>query len=420
MTYRVWQPKRAKAGVAATTLCLAATVLGGCSAGASAPRATSTTSTTKSNAHAPFRIALITSLTGPYAVLGKANVEALDIAVQQVNAAGGVDGHKIVVITKDDETVASQAAVDFDSVLSANIQAVVGGPNNTSDEAMAPLAAEHHIPLIALTITGNLVNPPRPYYYEVVPVARSWGLVLLQYLKAKKITRIGFLYDTTNLMATEEKAVIAADAAKYGIKIVDYEQCTINTTDFSTNITHLMSSGAQAVEVWSGGPPFVTFTKQAVAAGLEKKMKIVMPGAAASYLYWQPAGTSANGVLMDANDADLGSYLPASAPFTKMAEKLIVPFKKKYGVQPPQFGVDAYAGVQILAAALKQAGTLSSVAINKALSHLKVSTVDGNYSFSRTNHGGVTDLNNIAMARVEHGELIPTNWELSRLADLPK
>lgn len=123
---------------------------------------------------------------------------------------------------------------------------------------------------------------------------------------------------------------------------------------------------------------------------------------------------------MDANDADLGHYLPKGAPFTKMADKLSVPFKKKYGVQPPQFGVDAYAGAHILFAALKKAGTLTPAAINTALSHLSVSTVDGNYTFSPKNHGGITDLNNIAMVRVENEAFVPTAWERSRFPNLPK
>lgn len=193
-----------------------------------------------------------------------------------------MDGHKVVIVTKDDETSAQQDVVAFDSVLSDNIQAVLGGPYNTGEEAMAPLAAKNHIPLVAMTSDTLLSVPPRPYYYEVVPISSAWSLPLLAYLEAKKISRIAFVYDNTNPFATNAKTAAAAEAGKYGIRVVDYEPYTATTTDFSTIITHLESSNAQAVEVWDGGPTLVSFSEQAQAVGLQKKMKIVMQGAAAS------------------------------------------------------------------------------------------------------------------------------------------
>jgi branched-chain amino acid transport system substrate-binding protein len=124
-------------------------------------------------------------------------------------------------------------------------------------------------------------------------------------------------------------------------------------------------------------------------------------------------------MIVDGNDADLGAGLPAGSAFTKVANGLITPFEAKYHTQPPQFAVDAYAGAQVLFAALSKASAVTGPAVNDALSNLNVLTADGAYSFSAQNHGGISNMNNIAVMQIQNGTFVATSWEKARLGQLP-
>lgn len=367
----------------------------------------------------PIKIGIVTALTGNDAILGKADIEGLDVAVSQINRAGGIHGHKIKVIQEDDQTSASQATIGFQTLAADHVSAILGGPYNQGDEAMDPLAESSHIPLVELTSQANTVVPPKPYVYEVVPIPKDWAMPLLQYLKASGAKRIAIAYDSSDPFDIQGLNTMKANAKKFGFTVVDTESYTNSTTDFSPLLVHIRNSKAQDVVVWdSGGPTGTIFTKQYRSAGLHQP--VLFTGVQASYLYTQPAGKAANGVLLDGNDADLGSTLPAKAKFTKVADKLIKPFEAKYHTSPPQFAVDAYAGAQILFGALEKAKSTSPTAVNAAISHLSILTADGHYAFSAKNHGGTSDLNNIAMMTVKNGKFVPIPWEKARFKNLPR
>jgi hypothetical protein len=93
--------------------------------------------------------------------------------VQQVNATGGIDGHKVEIVTKDDQTTAQRAVMAFQDLHSENVQAVLGGPYNEGDMAMDPLAERYRTPLVELTSTTSTVVTPKPYTYEIDPVPRE-------------------------------------------------------------------------------------------------------------------------------------------------------------------------------------------------------------------------------------------------------
>lgn len=373
----------------------------------------------KKASHAPITIGVVTSLTGSYAPLGKADIEGMDIAVSQINASGGIRGHKVKLIVKDDQTNASQATVAMNALVSEHVSAVVSGAYNQSSEAMDPIAEKSHVPLVELTSQANTVIPPKPYVYEIVPVAHYWALPLLMYMHSEHIKKIAVAYNTSDPWDIQGYQTFQQLGKKYGVSIVDSETYTNSTTDFSPQLTHIRGSKAQALMFWgAGNAPDVVLTKQFRASGI--KMRLIATAVQASYLFTQPAGAAANGLILDGNDADLGAALPAKAPFTKVANGLIKPYEKKYHSQPPQFGVDAYAGAQVLFAALKKAKSFRPMAVNAAISHIKVLTADGLYAFSSKNHGGISNLNNIAMMTVKKGKLVPVAWEKARFKNLPK
>jgi branched-chain amino acid transport system substrate-binding protein len=421
---RLWGGKSLRAASVASSAALVLASAAACSSStsstsaASSTAATSGTSSTAQASAGPIKIGIVTSLTGPYSVLGEADIQGLDIAVSQINAAGGIHGRQVQIVTEDDQTSASQATIALNSLVSQHVVAVLGGPYNQSDEAMGPIAASSSIPLVELTSQTNTVVPPKPFVYEVVPVAKYWALALMEYMKSQKVKKVAIAYNSTNPYDIEGWQAMTSAGAQYGFTVVDSETYTSTTTDFTPQLTHIQGSGADAVVLWgAGNAPDVEFAKQYRTAGI--KAQLIGTAVQSSYLFTGPAGAAADGMIVDGNDADLGAGLPAGSAFTKVANGLITPFEAKYHTQPPQFAVDAYAGAQVLFAALSKASAVTGPAVNDALSNLNVLTADGAYSFSAQNHGGISNMNNIAVMQIQNGTFVATSWEKARLGQLP-
>jgi branched-chain amino acid transport system substrate-binding protein len=240
----------------------------------------------------------------------------------------------------------------------------------------------------------------------------------MEYMQSQKIKKVAIAYNSTNPYDIEGWQAMTSAGAQYGFTVVDSETYTSTTTGFTPQLTHIQGSGADAVVLWgAGNAADVTFTQQYRSAGI--KAQLIGTAVQASYLFTGPAGAAADGMIVDGNDADLGSALPSGAAFTKVANGLIAPFKAKYHTQPPQFAVDAYAGAQVLFAALSKASAITGPAVNQALSSLNVLTADGAYAFSGQNHGGISNMDNIAVMEIQHGTFVATPWETARLGQLP-
>ncbi|MBV9450283.1 MAG: ABC transporter substrate-binding protein [Streptosporangiaceae bacterium] len=400
--------RRSSALLAAVAVTAAATA---CGSGGS-------THSTTSSSSAQIKVGMIAPLTGPFAPLGQGDEQGADIAVSQLNAAGGIDGHKVDLIIKDDKTDPTQSLIDFQALQGEGVAAVLGSSVSDSARAVAPKAEQAQIPYISLSPVDQTVNPVQPYVFLVPAVTTTYANRLMQWFKAEGITRIAVGYDNTDIYTTNGYHSTLSQAPSYGVKVVDTEVFQITTTDFSTIVSHVAGSGAQAFLVWATGPAPVILTKTFSGAGLAAKMKLVMTPSDATTLYTRPAGPAANGVVMAAALGVIAPQLPQS-PIKTAIGNLATPFAAKYGGQPSEFAADAYSGAELLFAALKQAAPgFSGSAIQSALSHLSLLTPDGEYHYTQTDHSGLTP-DDVAMVVVQDGAFQPTPWQKTQYSTLP-
>jgi branched-chain amino acid transport system substrate-binding protein len=370
----------------------------------------------------PVKLGVITSLTGAYTTLGVANKAGIDIAVDEVNGSGGVNGRKLQLSYEDDQTTPTQAVIAFNKLAGENVTAVLGPV--LSDSVLAikqgPLDSKK-TPVVSLAASDAIVDPVDPYLYMTPAKANVAANRMVQYFKAQGLTRMAIWYASDNAFATSgHDAMTKTYAGKNGVTFVQDEAFSArDTKDFTTLFTKLKSSGAQGLMVWSTAAPPVIITKAFRAQGLS--IPLFMSHAQATPLYFgsggNAAGPAAEGVTILTQLGPIAQSIPDGVP----SKKLAVNFAGKYaaangGAYPPQFAFDGYIGVKMLADAMKRKGTNSSQII-AGLDSVNMTTPQGVYKTSKSDHSGFS-VDYVQVGTVKGGTLVSSEYSNSLLSRL--
>ena len=361
----------------------------------------------------PIRIGQIVSLTGNYSPLGTENQKSVALAVDRINAAGGVGGRQIKLSVRDDKSLPDQSVLAFNE-LKGDSDAIIGSPFSNSALATIPLVDREEIPYLSLTPADEQVQPIHPYVFVVPATSGTYAEAALQYFQATGLQRVAVAYDTKSSYARAGAKGLQDKAGKYGVTLAPVEEFQTTVTEFSAVFTHVRSSDAQALMVWATGAPAVALTKQYAASGLT--IPLVLTGSQASKLFLDPAGAAADGATIATSIGVVGEFLPAGSQKTAIDE-LTTEFTSKYGYTPPQFAQDGYSGVKLLAAAIEKAGGTDRAKVRDALESLKLTTPNGTYTYSATDHSGLTT-DYISINTIGGGKFAPTDFSKAKLAGL--
>lgn len=359
-----------------------------------------------------LKIGLIVSLTGNYAPLGSEDKKSVELAAQQLNDAGGLLGRKVEVVVRDDKSQPEQSVLSFNELKSNGVAAVIGSPFSNSALATIPQVDRAKIPYVSLTPADEQINPVHPYVFVVPATSATYADRILQYYQAQKITKVAVAHDSRSSYANAGAKGMAAKAAGHGVTIVTDAEFQTSTTEFGAVINNLKKSGAQAITVWATGAPAVAFAKQYAAAG--PSLPLMFTGAQASTLWLKPAGPAAEGVFVASSIAVVGDALPAG-PQKNAIDAMAKPFTTQYGYPPPQFAADGYTGFQLLAEAVRKAGGTDAAKIQAAFEGLSLTTPNGTYHYSATDHAGLS-ADYISINVVKGGAFQATDWAKDKLA----
>lgn len=362
----------------------------------------------------PIRIGQIASLTGNYQPLGTEDQKAVQLAVDEVNASGGLLGRQVEVIVKDDQSQPDQSVLAWGQLVDSDVVAVIGSPFSNSALATIPQVDRDELPYISLTPADEQVDPIHPYVFVVPALSGTYAERMLQYFQETGLTTVAVAYDTQSSYATAGFNGMQEKAEQYGITLIGPEEFQTSATDFSAVFTHVQGSDAQALAVWATGPPAVALTKQYAESGLD--IPLVLTGAQASPLFLEPAGDAAEGVTVLSSVGVVPDALPDGELRTAV-EELASAYQTAHGYPPPQFAQDGYAGAQLLFAAIEQAGSTDPEAVRDALEGLRLVTSNGVYQYSETDHSGLTK-EYISVNTVENGEFVATDWAREQLSGL--
>ncbi|NUT10917.1 MAG: ABC transporter substrate-binding protein [Nonomuraea sp.] len=359
----------------------------------------------------PIKVGLIVSLTGNYTPLGSEDKKAVELAVEQVNAQGGLNGRKVELVTRDDKTAPDQGIVAYNQI-KGDIDALIGPVFSNAALAVEPLAQRDKMPYLSLAPAQEQVEPIKSHIFVTPALSSMYAERYLQYIQAQGIKTVAVAWDSKSAYSVSGHKSMVALAPQYGVTIAVDEPYETTTSDFSPLFTHVRGSKADALVFWGSGAPGVTAAKQYAASGL--RTPLFLTASQASKLWLEPMGAAAEGMTVQSAIGVVGAHLPDGKQ-KQIIDRMAGPYQQKYGYPPPQFAQDGYSASLLLFEAIRKAGGTDRAKVQQALENMDLITPNGRFRYSPTDHSGLSP-EFISVNTVKNGAFVPTDWAREQLA----
>jgi branched-chain amino acid transport system substrate-binding protein len=207
----------------------------------------------------PIRIGWLSSLTGPLSSAAIAENKGVEFAVEEINAAGGVLGRKLELVTRDtagDPTKAVSLAQQL--VFSEKVHVVIGPVNSGESLATVPIVARAGVPNLVIGTIDELVDPRRfPRAFRTINTNRQWIEAANEYaLRVLKKSHIAIIGDTSGYGTSSAKTA-AELLEKAGVKPVFSVLVDPNKTDLTDELNKAKAAGADVIMPWSAATGLV-------------------------------------------------------------------------------------------------------------------------------------------------------------------
>lgn len=328
-----------------------------------------------------IRIGLSTPLTGGVASLGQHEKWGAEFAIEAINEDGGISGNKLVLDTQDNQCNPTQGVTSVENLLQNKPAAIMGALCSSVTLAVMPIIARAEVPLVVGVSTSKLITEKsgvggNEWTFRINPSDEGLAVAIANYLADEgSIKTVAFVGEDTDYGRGGHEAMAAALNAK-GIEVVSTDFFQGGTSDFTTLLTRLSSAVPDAVAVYAVGADEINFLRQFRSMGIESKLtgRIAFDELQDTLV--------ASGTLDGAT-----SVFPYAAGLETEPNKVFVDaFKEKYGELPNYQSFEAYEAVQVIADAIKRAGSTEPATIREALETTKLTSLTGSeISFDQNN-----------------------------------
>lgn len=310
-----------------------------------------------------FKIGGIGPVTGAAAVYGLAVKNGAQIAVDEINADGGINGYQIEFNFQDDEHDAEKSVNAYNTLKDWGMQVLMGTVTSAPCVAVADKTNADN--MFQITPSGSSVEcAQNPNVFRVCFSDPDQGAASATYIAENKLAeKIAVIYDSSDVYSSGIYEKFAAEAANQGLEIVDAEAFTADSNkDFSTQLQKAKDAGADLVFL----PIYYTeaslILKQADTMGYAPK-------------FFGCDGM--DGILQVENfDTKLAEGLMLLTPFAadaqdELTHKFVTSYKENYGETPIQFAADAYDAIYAIKAAMEEADITPDTSVSDTCDKMK-------------------------------------------------
>ncbi|MDY2861136.1 MAG: ABC transporter substrate-binding protein [Oscillospiraceae bacterium] len=319
-------------------------------------------------------------LTGDYATYGISVQQGAQIAVDEINEKGGVNGYTVKLEVEDDQADPQQAVQAYAKLMDNGMNLSLGSTTSGACVALVKEAKEDGI----VTMTPSASQKEATAYdnnFRVCFLDPDQGTYSADFIKENNLaTKVAVLYDKSNTYSVGVYEAFAKEAEKLGLNIVTTQAFTDSSnTDFSSQIQAVKNSGAELL--------FMPFYQQEAAAVLMQAQ-----GVLENVTYFGVDGM--DGVLekLGTENQAIANGVMLLTPFSASSSdptvaNFVAKYKEKYNATPDQFAADAYDAVYALCAAFEKAGLETddpefNQAVAKAMTEIEVTGATGVMTWS--------------------------------------
>ena len=302
-----------------------------------------------------FKIGSIGPTTGDAAIYGTAVMNGAQIAVDEINAAGGINGYQIAYKFEDDQHDAEKSVNAYNSLKDWGMQMLMGTVTTTPCVAVVEKTAEDG--MYELTPSASSTDViDNDNVFQVCFTDPNQGTASAQYIGENKLAaKVAVIYDSSDVYSSGIEANFVKEAQNQGLEVVAEEAFTADSkTDFSTQLQKAQSAGAELVFL-----P-IYYTEASIILTQADSM-----GYAPTFF----GCDGLDGLLGVENfNTELAEGVMLLTPFAADADdektqSFVTKYKEAYGDTPNQFAADAYDAIYIIKAAAEQAGVTPDMSV---------------------------------------------------------
>ncbi|HOI93714.1 MAG TPA: ABC transporter substrate-binding protein [Syntrophobacter fumaroxidans] len=349
----------------------------------------------------PYKIGGLFSVTGPSSFLGDPEKKSLELAIDEINARGGIDGHLLEAVIYDTEGDPGKTNLNASKLITKdNVIAIIGPSLTPTTLAIVPLAEKQPVPLISCAAGILITEPVKPWVFktaqnDVLAVAAIYG-----HMRKKNIKKVGII-TVESAYGESGRDQLTAQAPKFGIQVVQAETFGAKDTDMTAQLTKVRSAQPEAVICWGTNPGPAVIARNFQQMGF--KIPLYQSHGVASPKFVELAGEAAENIVLPAGKILVTDQLPDSDPQKVVLKRYVEQFTGRFKQPVSPFGGYAYDAMMILAKALE--GTEGKKdAVRKRIEEVKgLVGVTGTFNFSPQDHNGLGP-DAFVMVQIQNGK----------------
>ena len=331
-------------------------------------------------------LGMIGPLTGSVAVYGTHIENGVKLAIEEINAAGGVtlsDGaHQLAVETKDDQGDATECVNAMNALISDGIQLVVGSATSGCTSAITSIANSEGVVMITPSGTADSLTTTMDYVFRTCFRDSFQGELAAQYALDEGYTKVGVVYCSADTYSAGLRDAFIAACADRGLDVVAEESvATMTEVDYTNQFNKMVAAGAELVftpfyyDVM--GPYLVPQARSAGFTGVllggdgVDSTETTIPDGADLSVY---------------NDVYFVNHYSTELATSDVSKNFIESYEAKYGETPNNFDALAYDAVYVYKAAMEACGASDAASVQAALADTSAAydSTCGTFSFDET------------------------------------
>jgi branched-chain amino acid transport system substrate-binding protein len=330
--------------------------------------------------HCPIRLGFVRAYSGPGALFGQSLDKGVQMGFDEINAAGGVRGCKVDLISYDTQSMPSNAAsLTRRLIISDRVPLIIISSPSPEVIAAGSIAESMHVPLYAPSAASAKITSLGFKWVWAQSLIDTAGAKAIADYVVRKLNwkQIGVIYENTDYAKPSAQETLIPALKRLGAEVVANEAFNVGDVDLSAQLLRAKDAGAQGLIYWGNDKQGAVLTKQNQLLGIRLPIagntSLVYP----AYLDLLPPNIQAETRLFAVGQFLWTSQVPAQAKWVKH-------FEARYHVDPDLTAREGYDATYLLKKVIESAPNLSPAVLNNGIRNIQYDGIGGSISFDST------------------------------------